>query len=61
MAQKVYWKGLELVLRRTAHYGAKWDTQLSRNLTPDQYTCFRDVMIAIASCLALLPVNSPTE
>jgi hypothetical protein len=61
MAQKVYWKGLTLVLQRTARYGAKWDTQLSHSLTTPQYNCFRDVMTAIASCLALLPQNTPVE
>lgn len=60
MPQKVYWKGLELALRHTYRYGSRWDTQLSHSLTSDQYTCFRSVMVAIAACLALLPVNTPT-
>lgn len=57
MAARVYWKGLELVLFGAKRYIQKHDIQLSRNLTETQYNCVLDVLAAIVSCLALLPVN----
>lgn len=61
MAARVYWKGLELVLFSTKRYIQSHDIQLSRNLSDAQYQCVLDVLAAIVSCLALLPVNTPLE
>lgn len=60
MASRVYWKGLELTLNVTRRYIQKHQIQLSKSLTSEQYTCMLDVLTAITSCLALLPVNTPT-
>lgn len=59
MATRVYWKGLELTMNFTRRYITKHQLQLQKNLTTDQYNCVLDVLTAITSCLALLPVNSP--
>lgn len=59
MASKVYWKGLELTLNASRRYIQTWQVQLQKNLTADQYNCMLDVLAAIVSCLALLPVNTP--
>jgi len=59
MASKVYWITLELVLNRSRRYIQKHQLQLQQNLTESQYNCVVDVLTAIISCLATLPVNSP--
>ena len=56
--QKVYWKTLEVVMRSTMRYIQRNQLGLQANLTPEQYDCVTDVLQAILSCLALLPVNS---
>jgi len=61
MAKKVYWKGLELSLNLTRRYIQRNQLQLQANLTEPQYTCLLDVLNAILSCLAILPVNTPIE
>jgi len=61
MASRVYWKSLRLVLHRAEAYIQRWDTRLEENLTPEQWACVGDVLAAILSCLALLPVNDPQE
>lgn len=61
MAKKVYWKGLELSLNLTRRYIQRNQLQLQANLTAPQYTCLLDVLNAILSCLAILPVNTPIE
>jgi hypothetical protein len=61
MAERVYWKTLELVMNSTRRYIQKHQLQLQANLTPEQYSCVTDVLQAILSCLALLPVNAPVE
>jgi len=56
---KVYWKTLEIVLNSSRRYIQKHQLQLQANLSSDQYNCVLDVLQAILSCLALLPVNTP--
>lgn len=60
MAKKTYVPGLRLVLNAAYKFGTRYDSQLSASLTAPQYTCLKDVLIALASCLALLgktPIN----
>jgi hypothetical protein len=57
---KVYWKGLRIVMGVTKRYIQKWDLQLQANLTEAQWNCVNDVLTAIISCLALLPENPET-
>lgn len=57
--QKVYWKTLEVVMRSTMRYIQRNQLNLQANLTEEQYNCVTDVLQAILSCLALLPVNTP--
>jgi len=59
MAARVYWIGLELTMESTRRYIQKHQLQLQKSLTEDQYACLLDVLQAILSCLALLPVNTP--
>jgi len=59
MAKKVYWIGLEATLQISRRYIQRNQLSLQKNLTADQYNCVLDVLQAILSCLALLPVNNP--
>lgn len=59
MAKKVYWIGLEATLNVTRRYIQRNQLNLQKNLTAPQYTCLLDVLNAILSCLAILPVNNP--
>lgn len=59
MANKVYWKGLEIVLDSARRYIQRNQLGLLANLTSEQYTCLMDVLTAIMSCLAILPSNAP--
>jgi len=61
MANRVYWKGARLILAKTAKYIERYDLQLEENLTAPQFSCLQDVLTAINSCLALLPVNEPDD
>lgn len=61
MTNKVYWKGLELVLNAAKRYIQKWDLQLQANLTTAQYNCVIATLDAILTCLGALPSNTPTE
>ena len=61
MAQKVYWKSLELTLNSSRRYIQKWQPQLQAGLTESQYTCVVAVLNAILTCLNSLPTNTPTE
>lgn len=54
MAAKTYEQGLRLVLRTAHRYGTRYQTQLSGNLSSDQYACLITTLQAIAACLALL-------
>jgi len=56
---KVYWKTLRLVMQSTMRYIQRNQLGLQANLTTEQYECVTDVLQAILSCLALLPVNTP--
>lgn len=58
---KVYWKGLKLVLGATKRYIQKWDLQLAANLTTPQYQCIVAVLDAILICLQALPVDTPVD
>lgn len=58
---KVYWKGLRLVLGRVKRYIQKWDLQLAENLTTPQYQCIVAVLDAILVCLQALPVDTPVD
>ena len=58
MAQRVWWIGLELTLNSSRRYIQKHQIQLSKSLSAPQYACLLDVLTAITSCLALLPVNT---
>lgn len=60
MANRVYWIGLEFLLRPVPKYVGRYAAQLQANLTDDQWTCVQAVVNAITSCLALLPSNNPT-
>jgi hypothetical protein len=60
MAQKVYWKGLELTLNVTRRYIERNQRQLAINLTPAQMNCVTSVLNAIVTCLQTLPSNTPT-
>lgn len=57
---KVYWKGLKLILRPVMRYIQKWQLQLEANLTTPQYQCVVAVLEAIITCLGALPVDTPT-
>jgi hypothetical protein len=59
MAQKVYWKGLELGASSLHRYISRYQQQLSVSLTGPQYACVTDLLAALASCLAILPRNTP--
>ena len=60
MANKVYWKGLTLVLKTVKTYIQKWQNQLQNNLTLEQYNCVVAVLDAVITCLQALPENNPT-
>jgi len=59
MAQKVYWKALELNASFLHRYITRYQQQLSVSLTAPQYACVVDLLTALASCLAILPRNTP--
>jgi hypothetical protein len=59
-AQKVYWKGLELIANALRRYIQRNQLKLAANLTEEQYTCVVDLLTAVLSCLAILPSNTPT-
>jgi len=61
MANKVYWKGLELILRPVKKYIQRWDVQLQANLTTPQYQCVVALLEAVITCLGALPVNTPDD
>ncbi len=46
--------GLREVLKTAHYYGTRYQTQLSRSLTSEQYTCLLSTLQAIGDCLALL-------
>jgi len=60
MAQKVYWKGLEISLNLTRRYIERNQVQLNANLTTPQMQCVTAVLSAIITCLQSLPSNTPT-
>lgn len=60
MAQKVYWKGLELTLNLSLRYIQRNQINLSKTLTTAQYNCLLDLLTALTTCLAILPPNTPT-
>jgi hypothetical protein len=60
MAQKVYWKTLEVVLNGALRYIQRNQINLQANLTTEQYNCVVAVLNAILTCLAALPVNTPS-
>jgi len=59
MAQKVYWKTLELVLRGVKSYIQRNQIGLAANLSTPQYDCVVAVLNAVLTCLAALPSNTP--
>ena len=61
MAQRVYWKGLELTLNATRRYIERNQRQLAINLTGPQMVCVTTVLSAIVTCLQNLPTNNPIE
>jgi hypothetical protein len=58
--QKVYYLGLQISMEALRSYITKWQPQLQKSLTSDQYTCVLDVLTAITSCLHLLPGKRET-
>lgn len=54
MALKTYVPHLRIVLKVAHKYATRYQTQLSAVLTPAQYACLTDTIVAISSCLALL-------
>jgi hypothetical protein len=59
MAQRVYWKGLEITLNLTRRYIERNQTNLAANLTTPQMQCVTAVLNAIVTCLQTLPTNTP--
>lgn len=59
MGKKVYWIGLEASLNLSRRYIQRNQLNLQKSLTAPQYACLLDVLNAILSCLAILPVNNP--
>jgi len=60
MAQKVYWKGLILVLRRLIKYINENNMGLATNLDAPTYACVTALLDAALICADALPVNTPT-
>lgn len=60
MAQKVYWKALEINASFLHRYISRYQQQLSASLTTDQYNCVVALLNALATCLATLPKNTPS-
>jgi hypothetical protein len=61
MATKVYWKALEMLLRRVNRYIGKWSAELSDNLDDDQMTAVNLVFTSNQAALALLPSDTPVD
>lgn len=61
MANKVYWKGLILVLGLVKRYIQRNEINLTKNLTEQQMTCVLAVLTAVIECLNTLPDNTPVE
>lgn len=61
MANKVYWKGLQVVLEATKRYIQRNQLKLQVNLDTPAYQCVVAVLDAILTCLAALPANPPGD
>lgn len=56
---RTYIPQLRFVLRVAKRYIDKWQTKLQNTLTPAQYTCVTDTLVAITSCLIALGEEVP--
>jgi len=56
VATKLYVDGLRFIVRKSQRYSTRWQTQLSANLTPSQYTA---LLAFISCCAALLAELGP--
>jgi hypothetical protein len=61
MATKVYWKALEVLLRRVNRYIGRWTAELSDNLDDTQMDAVNAVFTANQTALAALPSVEPVD
>lgn len=59
--EKVYWKGLRIVLDKARRYMQGHQTQLAANLDAGQYASVVTALEAVVACLNELPVDTPIE
>jgi len=57
VATKLYVDGLRLVCQKSQRYATRWQSQLSANLTSDQYTALLAFIACVADLLAKLGPN----